>query len=98
MDMAKGQKTGGRAAGTPNKVTADIKALAQSFGPDAIRKLAQLSGLAVDDDGNRVPAAESGTTQVAALKELLDRGYGKAKQEIEHSGGAFEALLAQLGE
>lgn len=29
-------KSGGRTKGTPNRVTADIKALAQTYGPEAI--------------------------------------------------------------
>jgi hypothetical protein len=57
----------GRKKGTPNKVTVEIKELAQKYGPDAIAKLARLA-----------TKAES----VAAIKELLDRGYGRAVQPI----------------
>lgn len=70
----------GRQKGVPNKATAEIKALAQSFGPAAIMRLAELAGFAVGEDGQRLKAAESEQTQVAATKELLDRGYGKAVQ------------------
>lgn len=73
--MAKGKKTGGRVAGTPNKATADLKALAQVHAPQAIAELARL-----------VKAAESEAARVAAIKELLDRGYGKASQPLEHAG------------
>lgn len=73
--MAKGAKTGGRVAGTPNKVTADIKALAQAHAPDAIMQLATI-----------LTTSESDTARIAAAKELLDRGYGKAMQGVELTG------------
>lgn len=74
--MAKGFKTGGRQKGSPNKVTADIKSVAQSFGPEALEHL-----MSIARDVENAPAA-----RVAAVKEILDRGFGKAKQPIEHSG------------
>ena len=72
----------GRPKGAVNKTTKEIKALAREFGPPAISKLAQLSGLLVG-----TPAAESEGAQIAAIKELLDRGYGKATQEITGANG-----------
>lgn len=69
--MAAGVKTGGRAKGTPNKATADIKALAQVHAATAMTELARL---AVN--------AESEAARVAAIKELFDRGFGKAKQPL----------------
>jgi hypothetical protein len=72
-----GERRGGRQKGTGNKLTADIKAIAQSFGPAAIARLAELAGLLPGK-----PGAESQQTQVSAMKELLDRGYGKAAQAI----------------
>lgn len=69
--MAKGKKTGGRVAGTPNKATADIKAAARVHGPDAIELLWTLAR-----------TSETDGTRVAAIKEILDRGYGKATQII----------------
>jgi hypothetical protein len=38
----------GRPPGVPNKIHTDVKKLAQSFGPDAIRKLAEMGGLIPD--------------------------------------------------
>lgn len=73
--MAKGIKTGGRAKGTPNKATADIKALAQVHASEAIATLA-----------NILMSSESDTARIAAAKELLDRGYGKAMQGVELTG------------
>lgn len=61
---------GGRQKGTPNKATAEVKGLAQKHGPAAIAKLAKIMA----DDGH--------SGQVAAIKELLDRGYGKATQLV----------------
>jgi len=75
--MAKSRTSGqGRPRGVPNKATADIKRLAQYYGPDAIAALAEMSGL---EPGTR---AESETARIAALKELLDRGYGRASQPL----------------
>lgn len=69
--MAAGRKTGGRTKGTPNRVTADVKALAQQHGPDAIKRLAHL-----------MMKAESEAAQVAAANAILDRAYGKPKQAL----------------
>lgn len=75
---AGGKRAGaGRPAGSRNKVTADIKEIAQSFGEEAIKSLVEIVR-----DGEAPHAA-----RVSAVKELLDRGYGKAKQALEHSGG-----------
>lgn len=65
----------GRKKGTPNKATAEIKGLAQQHGADAIQTLATL-----------MQKADSDTARIAAAKELLDRGYGKARQAVEHTG------------
>jgi hypothetical protein len=73
--MAKGVKTGGRRAGTPNKVTADIKALAQNYAADAITMLATI-----------LTTSENDSARIAAAKELLDRGYGRASQAVELNG------------
>lgn len=85
--MAIGEKTGGRQKGSLNKSTLEIKALAQAFGPAAIQRLAELAGFAVGDDGARMKGAESEATQVAATKELLDRGYGRAVQPVAGPDG-----------
>lgn len=65
-------KTGGRSKGTPNRATADIKALAQTYGPDAIDTLADIM------KSESAPEA----ARIAAAKELIDRGFGKATQPI----------------
>jgi hypothetical protein len=73
--MAKGAKTGGRVRGTPNKITADIRALAQSHTETAISMLATI-----------LTTSENDSARIAAAKELLDRGYGKSTQAVEMSG------------
>jgi hypothetical protein len=40
--MAKGERFGGRKKGTPNKATAEIKAVAQQYGTEAIETLAEM--------------------------------------------------------
>jgi hypothetical protein len=69
--MALGKKTGGRKRGTPNKATADVRSMAKEYGAAAIERLADL-----------MKNAESEQAQIAAAKELLDRGYGKSTQPI----------------
>lgn len=53
--------------------TDDIKALCQAATPAAIRRLVEIAM----DDGSSPGIA------VAAIKEILDRGHGKAAQEIK---------------
>jgi hypothetical protein len=76
--MNGGRRPGaGRKPGSLNKVTREIKAAAQVFGPAGIQRLARLAGLV-----SGAAPAESEQTQVAAIRELLDRGYGKAAQSV----------------
>lgn len=90
--MTKGLKTGGRTLGVPNKATREVKAAAQIYGPAAIKRLAELAGLT--NKGR--DAAESEQAQVAACKEILDRGYGKSAQAIipqNEDGTPFETRI-----
>jgi hypothetical protein len=77
--MAKGHKTGGRVKGTPNKATIEVKALAQQHGPECIAGLALLA-----------KTAENEQARIAAMRELLDRAYGKPSQAVTGPDG--EAL------
>lgn len=65
--MALGQKTGGRTAGTPNKATAEVRALAGQHGPAAIAELARLSR-----------EAESEQARISACNSICDRAYGRS--------------------
>ena len=69
--MTAGYKTGGRTKGTPNKATAEIKALAQQHTADSMKELARIA-----------LKGTSETARVAAIKEIFDRGYGRAIQSI----------------
>ena len=73
-----GEHRGGRKAGTPNKATRDIRELAQVHSVEAVHELAKLAGLV-----EGIKGAESEQARIAALKELLDRGYGKATQAVD---------------
>jgi hypothetical protein len=75
IGVNRGNAGKGRPKGARNKATASVKALAGKYGPDAIKELARL---AVE--------AESEAARVSAIKELLDRAYGKSVQAVEHSG------------
>lgn len=83
--MNKRPKYGGRRAGTPNKATGEIKELARSYAPAAMKELARLS-----------VKAESEQARVTAIKELFDRGFGKSTQAVQHSGavGTYDLTKA----
>ena len=66
----------GRPVGSISKTTAELKTLAQQHGAAIITKLAELSGVI---PGN---AAESQAVQVQAMRELLDRGFGRSTQPL----------------
>lgn len=68
---APGERRGGRQKGTPNKSTAQIKALAGKYGKEAIEGILELAR-----------NAENESTRLAAWNDLLDRGYGKPTQFI----------------
>lgn len=86
--MALGRKTGGRQKGTPNKATAEIRSLAQAYGPAIVERLAIMAGVAVDTLGQPVKGADSDAAQIAAMKELLDRAYGKVAQPLSGDDNA----------
>lgn len=64
-------------------VAAEVKELARVHGPAAIARLAELM---------RSP---DGATAIAACRELLNRGYGKAEQTI--NGGLVNIHLPNPG-
>ena len=79
-----GERRGGRKKGTPNKATADVKALAQQYAPDAIKELARIAA-----------KGESEAARVSAIKELLDRAYGKSPQAVTgEDGGPIQHAVA----
>jgi hypothetical protein len=40
--------------------------------------------------------AKAAKGDVRAAQELLDRGFGRAKQEVEHTGNAFENVTINV--
>jgi len=64
--MAKGKKTGGRKPGVPNKVTRELKEIAQQYTTKAIHTLLDI-----------MEHGQTEAARVAAAREVLDRGYGR---------------------
>ncbi len=69
--MTTGRKTGGRGKGTPNKVTAEIKAALQPHGDELVNGLLALT----KSDDERV--------RLGAIQAALDRGWGRPAQSID---------------
>ena len=67
-----GERRGGRQKGTPNHATKELKELARQHCGAALETIVQL-----------MQSSENDQTRLAAAKELIDRGYGKAVQAIE---------------
>ena len=86
--MATRPKTGGRQPGTPNKATADVKAVAATYTTAALETLAEIM-----QDGTAPHSA-----RVAAANALLDRAVGKPRQELEHAGSEPEPLTVIIRE
>jgi len=76
-------KVGGRVKGQPNRIAADIKAICQRAGPEIVAELLRLA-----------KHGRHEMTRIAAAKELLDRGFGKAKQTLE--GEVLVGVSAEL--
>jgi hypothetical protein len=77
----------GRKPGAFNRIAADIRALAEPFGAAAVAELARLAGL------TKAPGALNEATRVAALRELLDRGYGRATTILAGDSEAPPAVI-----
>ncbi len=80
-----GERRGGRQKGTPNKVAADVRALAQEHTANAIKELARLA-----------EKSESDAARVAAIKELLDRGHGKSRQPVDVGGDPDAPIIHRI--
>lgn len=86
--MARGQKTGGRRKGSLNKATADVKALAQVYGKEAVETLALI-----------MRTGQSEKARTSAATQLLDRGYGKPAQAITgEGGGPLTVIVRKFGD
>lgn len=83
----KREKTGGREAGTPNKQARfDLAMSAKVYG---LRALATIVEIMEDED-------ENASNRFNAAKEILDRGFGKARQITEITGLDGEEIQQRL--
>src|SRR5215510_5400056 len=78
-------KTGGRKKGTPNIMTRELKEICRHEAPALVKELIRLA-----------TGAESEAVRVAAIKEMFDRGFGRAPQPIE--GTMTYGVSEQLAE
>ena len=76
----------GNPGGRP-KVLADVQELARQYAPAAIVELARLALKAKNENA-----------RIAAIRELLDRGYGRSRQSMEVSAPAGDPLQLLLEE
>ena len=84
LKFRKGQS--GNPGGRP-KVLGDVQELARQHAPTVIVELARLA-----------LRAKSETARIAAIRELLDRGYGRPRQAMEVSVPADNPLQLLLDE
>lgn len=61
----------GRPKGSLNRATAEVRLLAQNYGPDTLKELHRLSR-----------EAESEAARVSACNAILDRAYGKSTASV----------------
>jgi hypothetical protein len=71
-----GRRTGaGRQRGARTKKTIEIQEAAKKYAGDALKALAEIA-----------TTGTSEAARVSAATALLDRGYGRPRQAIEHTG------------
>jgi hypothetical protein len=71
----------GNPRGRP-RANPEIAELAKQHGPACVAVLARMAGLVPGE-----PPAVTEQARIAAVKELLDRGYGKAMQPLANDNG-----------
>jgi hypothetical protein len=84
----------GRPKGAKNRVPKDLRALAQTYGEEALYELVKLARgqprvMGTDKQGKPIvgdPVPYQ--TQAFACSLILDRGYGKAPQAVTGEGGS----------
>lgn len=96
--MSKGGKRpgAGRKKGSVNKTTAEIRAIAQSYGESALLELAKMGGLVTGKDGKPDGMAISEQVKKSALDTIIERAYGKSPQAITGEGGEGPILFQEL--
>lgn len=70
------------------KATAEIRSLARTHTAAAVRTLVGIM------NQRKAPAA----ARVSAAQALLDRGWGKPRQEIQHSGNVGTYDLSKISD
>lgn len=75
----------GRPKGKRSAKTLEIEALAKRYAGDALRALQHIA-----------TKGESEGARVSAATALLDRGYGKPRQALEHTGAEGGPLLVSV--
>jgi hypothetical protein len=85
--IGKGKAGPGRPKGLRNKATRDIKELAQPYGPECIEGIAKLM------------KHKNPWIRLAACKEMLDRGYGRAPRAVDlrTTGNVYVSLTSYSG-
>ena len=76
-------RVGGRVKGTPNRVAANIREICQKAAPECVAELLRLA-----------LHGKHEMTRIAATREILDRGFGRAKQTLE--GELMVGISAEL--
>ena len=77
-----GERRGGRKAGTPNKATREVKAVAGRYTVECVRTLMEIVRK------KKAPPA----ARVAACKEVLDRAHGRPAQAVTGPDGGDLSL------
>jgi hypothetical protein len=85
--MAKFRKGVSGNPGGPPKFFGDLQELARMHAPTAIVELGRLA-----------LKAKSETARIAAIRELLDRGYGRARQSVEVYSPGIDPIKMLLEE
>ncbi len=84
IGVNRGNAGKGRPKGSPNKATAELKDLARNYTAQALEALVGV----LQEGGD--------AAKVAAARELLDRGYGKARQPIDGDGEGGAIPVAHI--
>ena len=79
-----GERRGGRQKGTPNRVTAEIKAAFQKHGDELVEALLALT----KDKDPRV--------RLGAIQAALDRGWGRPAQAVQVGADSDTALVVHV--
>jgi len=75
------RKSAGRPKGSLNKTTRHIKYAAARYGDECIECLVRI-----------IQRSNSDRNKIAAARELLDRGFGKATQAVTHASDPDQPL------